>query len=313
MPGPKVRADYDALKTVAQGFSQQAEATAQSLQTLQRQMDTLEHGDWIGQGATAFYAEMNNQVLPTIQRLRAALQTSADITQKISQAMQAAEDAAARVLHGDGAAGALAAGMVGGALGAGGAASGAAAAASAGVAAGLAAGAAGGSSAGGGGGGGGKAKVDPRVTAVQAFIDKGDKDGAIAESVKQYGIDTSKAKGAPKFNASTSGEGDTDPDGTVSIGDKAFTSPGWLASSVGHEMVHTQQIADRWYTDAQGTHVNEIEAYDWEIKHAPDNGLTAAEVAVLTRRRTSHYNKLNADNKKIIDGGSYKLPPPKAP
>ena len=311
MPGPKVRADYEVLQSVAQGFSQQAEATAQTLRALQRQMDTLQGGDWIGQGATAFYAEMNEQVLPTLQRLRAALQTSAEITQKINQAMQAAEAEAAKVLHGEGAAGALgAAGLAGGALGGVGAASGAAAA----VGAGMAAGAAGGSSAGGGGSGGGKAKVDPRLAPVQALIDKGDKDGAIAEAVKQYGLDTSKAKaGSPKFDASTKGEGDTAKDGTVGIGDKAFSSPGWLASSVGHEMVHTQQIADRWYTDAQGTAVNEIEAYDWEIKHAPDNGLSTAEVATLTRRRTAYYGKLNADNKKIIDGGSYKLPPPKAP
>jgi WXG100 family type VII secretion target len=100
MPGPKVRADYEALKNVAQGFSKHAEATAQTLKSLKGQMDTLHGGDWIGQGATAFYAEMNDQVLPTIQRLHLALQTSADITQKISQAMQAAEAEAAKVLRG---------------------------------------------------------------------------------------------------------------------------------------------------------------------------------------------------------------------
>ncbi len=316
MPGPKVRADYEALKNIARSFSQQADATARSLRSLKGQMDTLQGGDWIGQGANAFYAEMNDQVLPTIQRLHSALQTSADVTQKISQAMKAAEDEAANVLRG-GAAGTVGAAVAAGLAGAVGAAAGAAVAGAAGVGAGAvagaAAGAAAGSASGGAGGGAAKAKVDPRVTAVQALIDKGDKDGAIAEAAKQYKIDISTAKGTPKYDASTSGEGATSKDGTVKIGDDAFSSPGWLASSVGHEIVHTQQIADRWYTDAQGTHINEIEAYDWEIKHAPDNGLTAAEVAELNKRRTSHYNSLTADNKKIIDGGSYKLPAPKAP
>src|SRR5436305_1012584 len=121
MPGPKVRADYDALQSVAQGFSQQAEATARSLQALKGQMETLHGGDWVGQGATAFYAEMNDQVLPTIKRLQSALQTSADVTQKISQAMKTAEDEAAKVLRGAGAAGALGAAAAGGANGAGGA------------------------------------------------------------------------------------------------------------------------------------------------------------------------------------------------
>src|SRR5262245_51383646 len=124
MPGPKVRADYDALKNVAQGFSKHADATAQTLQALKGRMDTLHGGDWIGQGANAFYAEMNDQVLPTIKRLQSALQSSAEITEKISQAMKAAEDDAARVLRGDGAGGALGGAAAGGAA-AGGAAGGA--------------------------------------------------------------------------------------------------------------------------------------------------------------------------------------------
>jgi len=309
MPGPKVRADYDALKNVAQGFSQQADETAKSLQSLQGQMETLQGGDWVGQGATAFYAEMNDQVLPTIKRLQSALQNSADITQKISQAMKTAEDDAAKVLGGAGAAGALgaaAAKVLGGASAGGGAAGGGGSAGGGGAAG-------GGSSAAGPAGGATKDKVDPRLKPVQDLIDKGDKDGAIAEAAKQYNIDISTAKGTPKFDASTPGEGATSKDGTVNIGSKAFSSPGWLASSVGHEIVHTKQAADRWYTDAQGTHINEIEAYDWEIKNAAANGLSNAEVAELNKRRTAHYNGLTADNKKIIDGGSYKLPPPKAP
>jgi len=101
MPGSKVRADYDALQNVARSFGLQAQAIAQSLQVLKSQMDTLQGGDWVGQGATAFYAEMNDHVLPTVQRLNSALQTSGDVTQKISQAMRSAEDEAAKVLRGN--------------------------------------------------------------------------------------------------------------------------------------------------------------------------------------------------------------------
>ena len=298
MPAPKIRADYDALKQVAQSFSQQADNTSKLIQSLKGQMDTLQGGDWIGQGANAFYAEMNDSVLPTFQRLNQALQSGATITQQISPQMKTAEDEAARVLRGDGSGTGGAASSAGGAAGGAGGGSGSGA---------------GGTSGGGGGGSGGgtKAKTDPRLAPVQALIDKGDKDGAIAEAAKQYKIDISNANGTPKYNANTAGEGATTKDRKVSIGDAAFSSPGWLASSVGHEMVHTQQAADRWYTDPQGTAINEIEAYDWEIKHAPDNGLSDAEVAELKKRRTNYYNDLNADNKKIVDGGSYKLP--KAP
>jgi WXG100 family type VII secretion target len=106
MPTPRVRADYDALSQITQSFQAQAEATRRTLQSLKRQIQVLEGGDWIGQGATAFYQEMNGAVLPAMQRLGNALETAAQTTQQISQIIKQAEDDAARVLRGDGAGGA---------------------------------------------------------------------------------------------------------------------------------------------------------------------------------------------------------------
>jgi len=102
----KVRSDYDALKQVAQSFSQQAAAVGQTLQQVRSQKETLQGGDWIGQGANAFYNEMDSSVLPTIQRLQRALDESARIVGQISQVMKQAEDDAARVLKGNGSGGA---------------------------------------------------------------------------------------------------------------------------------------------------------------------------------------------------------------
>jgi len=145
VPASKVRSDYDALKQVAQSFSQQAQATAQTLQQVRSQKETLQGGDWIGQGATAFYSEMDSQVLPTVQRLQRALEESARITSQISQIMKQAEDDAARVLKGDGSGGAAGAAAAGGVLGG-------AAGAGGGTAGGGGAPGGGGGSAGGGGG-----------------------------------------------------------------------------------------------------------------------------------------------------------------
>jgi hypothetical protein len=199
--------------------------------------------------------------------------------------MKQAEEEAARFLRGDGAgaAGAVAGAVAGAIAGAAGAALGAAAAAA--------------------------GKTDPRADAVKKFIDAGDKQGAIDESIKQYGIDVSQVNGKPTYNSATAGEGATSPSRNVSIGDAAFSSPGWLASSVGHEALHARQSTEgRWYTDPQGDAMNEIECYDWEISHAPSNGLTAAEVKELTKRRTNYYSTLNATNKKQIDSGVYTKP-----
>jgi len=102
MAPPKIRADYDALKDVAARFRGQAQAAQQTLQKLSSQMDVLQGGDWVGQGATAFYQEMGGQVMPTMKRLAGALETAAQSTLQISQAMQQAEAEAARVLRGPG-------------------------------------------------------------------------------------------------------------------------------------------------------------------------------------------------------------------
>jgi len=125
MTAPKVRADYEQLKDAANRFSGQAQAARQTLQSLQRELDVLQGGDWVGQGATAFYQEMGGQVMPTLKRLATALESAQQTTLQISQIMAQAEADAARVLRGDGGdrrgVFGVAAGPVGGSGGAGGA------------------------------------------------------------------------------------------------------------------------------------------------------------------------------------------------
>ena len=99
MSAPTVRSDYDQLKNVAQSFSQQADTLNGMNQNLQGNVDTLQGGDWIGQGAQAFYKEWGDTVMPTLKRLQSALSESARITQQISQVMKEAEDNASRVFH----------------------------------------------------------------------------------------------------------------------------------------------------------------------------------------------------------------------
>lgn len=99
MPSSVVRADYDALRSLAQSFGKNASEARQAYQRLRSQMDTLQGGDWMGTGASAFYAEMNGSVLPTMGRLVKALDEAQRITLQISQIMKAAEDEAASYLN----------------------------------------------------------------------------------------------------------------------------------------------------------------------------------------------------------------------
>ena len=102
MTAAKVRADYDELREAAARLGSQAEATQRSLLALEQGMKVLESGDWLGQGAAAFYQEMGSQVLPTMKRLAMALASAERTTVQISQLMAEAEAEAARWLRGEG-------------------------------------------------------------------------------------------------------------------------------------------------------------------------------------------------------------------
>jgi len=117
MAEPKVRSDYESLARVATVFRQQADTARQMLQNVRSKMDVLRNGHWIGKGADVFYREMDSAVLPALGKLATALESAAETTTRISQIMREAEDAAARVLRGEGSGGAGAGGSGGAAAG----------------------------------------------------------------------------------------------------------------------------------------------------------------------------------------------------
>src|SRR5260221_7005491 len=117
MAAPRVRADYDQLGQAARKFAEQGDSVQATLGQLRRQMEALQGGDWVGAGASVFYAEMNDSVLPTVSRLAKAMQAAQQVTQQISQEMKAAEDGAAACFRaaGQGGAAGRAAGVLAGA------------------------------------------------------------------------------------------------------------------------------------------------------------------------------------------------------
>ncbi len=138
------------------------------------------------------------------------------------------------------------------------------------------------------------------------------KQRAIDKAIKCYGIDISKTTGV-KYDSTVSGEGETNGAGAVGIGDAAFTTAGWLGSTIGHEAeVHAGQQAaeNKWYLGKQGTAMQEVQAYDYELKNAPRYGLSQDEIGDTIRRRDDYYNDLSDANKASVDGdpASYDLP-----
>jgi len=139
---------------------------------------------------------------------------------------------------------------------------------------------------------------------------QGLKQRAIAEAVSAYGIDVSKSKSVLYGADNTDGESETDDEGRVSIGDDAFKTPGWLASTIAHESevhVNLQLRGGRNYEGNQGRSMNEVEAYDYEIRQAKRFGLTDEQVAGLRRSRSHYLDFLSPDNLKRRGRGDYSL------
>jgi hypothetical protein len=155
--------------------------------------------------------------------------------------------------------------------------------------------------------------VVTREEQVQEAIDAGDYQRAIELAIDLYEIDISDANGPPTYSSALSDTSVTHDDGTVEIGSDFFATPGLLATTLGHEMVHTHQLAEgRWYLEEQGVIMNEVEAYDWELQHADANGLSGSEIEEITLLRSLYYDALTEENQALADQGNYLLPLPAA-
>lgn len=121
MPNDIIQAQYDELTSVAGRFGGQAEASKQLLAQVRGAMQPLQGGGWQGRGSAAFFAEMNGDVLPAMQRLAAALDQARTVTKQAYDIMKAAEAEASRPFRSNGAAPAA---LVSGAAFAGGAGAG---------------------------------------------------------------------------------------------------------------------------------------------------------------------------------------------
>ena len=91
MPHDVIQADYEVLAEIANRFEYAARANEQMRQTLQNAMAQLQQGGWIGRGSDAFFREMEDDVMPAVQRLIDALHEASRVTQQIRELLHQAE------------------------------------------------------------------------------------------------------------------------------------------------------------------------------------------------------------------------------
>ena len=75
-----IQAQYDQLDNIASRFRHEAENSAVLQQQVAQIVQTLQGGGWEGEGAKAFFAEMETAVFPTMQRLKEALEEASTAT-----------------------------------------------------------------------------------------------------------------------------------------------------------------------------------------------------------------------------------------
>lgn len=96
-----IQADYDQLDAIAGRFGGQAEANQQLMAKVRQSMEPLQSGGWQGRGSAAFFAEMNREVLPAVQRMTTALNQARSVTLQVRDVMKAAEEKASRPFRGE--------------------------------------------------------------------------------------------------------------------------------------------------------------------------------------------------------------------
>jgi len=100
MAAPIIQVDYDRLAEVARQFGRNAEAASTLQGQVQRSAQALRAGGWQGRGSAAFFAEMDSEITPALQRLTAALREAQRVSVQIGYLMRQAEEEAAEPFHG---------------------------------------------------------------------------------------------------------------------------------------------------------------------------------------------------------------------
>jgi WXG100 family type VII secretion target len=88
-----IRADYDQMPEISKRLGREAVNVKRSIDSLNRTIEVLKGGDWFGEGANAFYREMESQVMPSMQRLQTTLEMGSGAVKTIERLLHEAEEA----------------------------------------------------------------------------------------------------------------------------------------------------------------------------------------------------------------------------
>lgn len=100
MNPPIIQVEYEQMAGLSRRMRERAEACGALRQRLQQALTPLQQGGWYGRGATAFFREMESDVLPAMNRLETALTEGHLVLDEIVRIFQQAEAEAAALFQG---------------------------------------------------------------------------------------------------------------------------------------------------------------------------------------------------------------------
>ncbi len=103
-----IQVDYQALRKLAQKFEEQHQKMHRLAHELTHTVQNLKRGGWISDAANDFYRDMDNNLLPRLNRLERALHSSATKTEEIGRIMRGGEEEATGSVKSTGGGGGLA-------------------------------------------------------------------------------------------------------------------------------------------------------------------------------------------------------------
>jgi len=80
-----IKLDFDAFKNIEGSFRTQETAAQQTIGKLNKVVEQLRGGDWIGEGATAFFNEMDGEVMPAMKRLQKVMAEGDRVSKQIEK------------------------------------------------------------------------------------------------------------------------------------------------------------------------------------------------------------------------------------
>ena len=83
--------DFDAFKNIEGSFRNQESATQQTIGKLNKVIEQLRGGDWFGEGATAFFNEMDSEVMPAMKKLQKAMGEGDRVSKEMERLQHEAE------------------------------------------------------------------------------------------------------------------------------------------------------------------------------------------------------------------------------